>query len=130
MREYNADVPKVCCEWSKIQQVALNILTNGAQAMAEDRPGKKKEGFDPRFILRVMFDGEMACIEIEDNGPGMDEKTRKRVFEPFLYNQAGRHGYRSGLVGILFHYHREPWWYNDRRILARQRSEVHNPSSN
>ena len=26
----------------------------------------------------------MVSIVIEDNGPGMDEKTRKRVFEPFF----------------------------------------------
>ena len=27
---------------------------------------------------------DMVCIEIEDNGPGMDEMTRKRIFEPFF----------------------------------------------
>ena len=26
----------------------------------------------------------MLHMEIEDNGPGMDEKTRKRIFEPFF----------------------------------------------
>ena len=26
----------------------------------------------------------MVRIEIEDNGPGMDEETRKRAFEPFF----------------------------------------------
>ena len=26
----------------------------------------------------------MVCIEVEDNGPGMDEKIRKSVFEPFF----------------------------------------------
>lgn len=36
-----------------------------------------------RFILRVMRgDGEVR-VEIEDNGPGMPEELRKRVFEPF-----------------------------------------------
>jgi signal transduction histidine kinase len=26
----------------------------------------------------------MVRIDVEDNGPGMDEKTRKRAFEPFF----------------------------------------------
>ena len=41
------------------------------------------DGESPRFIMRIKKQREMACIEIEDNGPGMDEATRKRIFEPF-----------------------------------------------
>lgn len=26
----------------------------------------------------------MVTVEIADNGPGMEEKTRKRIFEPFF----------------------------------------------
>ncbi len=109
VREYNADVPKVLCEGSTIQQVFLNILKNGAQAMAEgngqvtkDRLRKPEKGSVPRFILRVMPDGEMARIEIEDNGPGMDETTRKRVFEPFFTTKGAGIGTGLGLSVSYF----------------------------
>ncbi|MCP4693897.1 MAG: PAS domain S-box protein, partial [Desulfobacterales bacterium] len=78
-REYENGLPPPPCEGAKIQQVLLNILRNGAQAMQD----AAIQG--PAFIVRTRFEKErgMVCMEIEDNGPGMDEATRKRVFEPF-----------------------------------------------
>jgi len=78
-KEYEADLPAVPCEGAKIQQVLLNILKNGAEAMQEAQTVK------PQFIFRAFFEKErkMICMEIEDNGPGMDETIRRRVFEPF-----------------------------------------------
>jgi PAS domain S-box-containing protein len=80
VREFQDDVLTVQCEGGGIQQVFLNILRNGALAMAE-RHGACEPA---RFVLRLMRDGEMARVEIEDNGPGMEEAVRKRVFEPFF----------------------------------------------
>jgi signal transduction histidine kinase len=80
VRRYDGNMPRVWCDASKLQQVFLNILKNGAQAMAE--AGRSVE--QPCFTLGVMPEGEMARIEIGDNGPGMDEMVRKRVFEPFF----------------------------------------------
>ena len=70
----------VPCEGAKIQQVLLNILSNGAQAM--QTAGTKA----PRFTIRIYKKDipEMICIEIEDNGPGMDETTKSKVFDPFF----------------------------------------------
>ena len=79
-RKYESDLPPVNCEKTKIQQVILNVLKNGAQAMAEENAPDKK----PKFIIRALRDKNMARIDIEDNGPGMDQATRKRVFEPFF----------------------------------------------
>ncbi len=78
IREYAGNMPEVQCEATEIQQVFLNILKNGAEAMAEVETER------PCFILRVGQCGDMACIEIEDNGPGMDESTRECVFKPFF----------------------------------------------
>lgn len=84
VKEYEPDLPLIRCEGAKIQQVLLNILRNGAQAMQGDEGGETKD--KPRFILRLKHERPTSSlrIEIEDNGPGMDEKTRKRVFEPFF----------------------------------------------
>lgn len=80
IREYHPDAAPVICRASKIQQVFLNILRNGAESMMETRDS----GRVPRFVLRTLPDGSMVRVEIEDNGPGMDEITCKRVFEPFF----------------------------------------------
>ncbi len=89
IREYEDDLPDISCESGKIQQVLLNILRNGAQAMqteAEQNDHKGMNAKKPRFILRLTHEQQAnrARIEISDNGPGMDEATRKRVFEPFF----------------------------------------------
>jgi len=80
IREYEAGLAHVPCEEAKIQQVLLNLFRNGAQAMQE--AGIK----NPCFIVRIKGEElrKMVAIEIEDNGPGMNESTRKRIFEPFF----------------------------------------------
>lgn len=79
VRDYQEGLPPVSCEASKIQQVFLNILNNGAYAMYETRQIR-----EPRFILRLRMEGEMVRVEIEDNGSGMPDTVRRRIFEPFF----------------------------------------------
>ncbi|CAN2039523.1 two-component system, NtrC family, sensor kinase [Candidatus Magnetomoraceae bacterium gMMP-15] len=82
IREYDTAMPTVLCDGNNIQQVFLNILRNGVQIMTESA---MKKGKKPCFILRIMPDSYgMACIEIEDNGPGMEESICKQVFDPFF----------------------------------------------
>jgi polar amino acid transport system substrate-binding protein len=73
-------VPQVLCDNNRIQQALLNLLKNGAQAMAEITC----QNFQPCFILRIFQKKDMVRIEIQDNGPGITNKIQKKIFEPFF----------------------------------------------
>ena len=98
VREYEKDVPPVRCEKNEIQQVFLNILKNGAEAMME----KVYNNEQPCFICRVKYEKDNVVVEIEDNGPGIDEGIRKRIFEPFYTTKLVGHGTGLGLSVSCF----------------------------
>jgi PAS domain S-box-containing protein len=98
VREYDPDLPKVACQVTKVQQVLLNLLKNGAEAMQEAE-GRKET---PCFILRVSRENSMVRIEVEDNGPGIPEEIRKRVFEPFYTTKEVGMGTGLGLSVSYF----------------------------
>jgi len=84
VRAYDDAAVQVPCHGARIQQVFLNILRNGAQAMQDKM--ESGDDYHPCFHLRVAMEkaSKMICIEIEDNGPGMEEDVCKRIFEPFF----------------------------------------------
>lgn len=98
VRDYAKELPKVLCDPSGLQQVFLNIIRNGVQSMYAAKTDP------PRFFLRVYKDEERrrVCVEISDNGPGMDESVRKRVFEPFFTTSQKGKGRGLGLSIAYF----------------------------
>jgi len=92
VRDYEPHLPVVKCEERKLQQVFLNILSNGAEAMATNSATR-----NPQFTFRAFRDDNMVRVEIEDNGPGMDAETSRHVFEPFYTTKPAGVGTGLGL---------------------------------
>jgi len=101
IREYSEDLPIVPCESQKIQQVILNLLKNASEAMREAQERGQMTA-SPRIVLRTMREDEAVRIEVEDNGPGMDERVQKRVFEPFFTTKPVGQGTGLGLSVSYF----------------------------
>ena len=60
---------------NQLQQVFVNIILNAIQAMG------------PGGLLSIKLektDGNMARVEISDNGPGIPEKVKTHIFDPFF----------------------------------------------
>ncbi len=98
IREYADDLPPVICDGNEIQQVFLNILRNGAEAMTE----KDYTQGRPQFICRAKKQNNMAVIEIEDNGPGISHDRKNMVFDPFYTTKKVGKGTGLGLSVSYF----------------------------
>ena len=86
VRDYG-DLPEVECAASQINQVLLNILTNAAQAI------------DDFGVIRLQSRAldEGVEIRISDNGSGMPETVRQRIFDPFYTTKPVGQGTGLGL---------------------------------
>jgi PAS domain S-box-containing protein len=98
VRELDVATPAVACTAGEMVQVVLNIVKNAAEALA-DAPEPAQE---PTIWLRTRLEGDYACLEIRDNGPGMDEATRRRVFEPYFSTKGPGEGTGLGLSVAYF----------------------------
>ena len=67
------DIPPIVCFPGKINQVFMNILSNAGQAIEE-------KGV---ITVKSWQEGAWVNVSIRDNGKGMPEEVRKRIFEPF-----------------------------------------------
>lgn len=76
-RELATDVPSVTADAQQLQQVILNLLSNARQALASV-PAPR------RLRVALRHEGERALIEVEDNGPGVPEALRDRIFASFF----------------------------------------------
>lgn len=92
IKEFDDSIHRAYCSETEIRQVILNLLINAAQALLTDRIPKR-----PEITIRIKEEGEFARIEVEDNGPGMDEATRGRIFEPFFTTKPVGKGTGLGL---------------------------------
>jgi signal transduction histidine kinase/ribosomal protein S21 len=80
-----------------LSQVFLNILNNAVDATRE-RLKKDGEGYRPKVTIRSAVFNRAVQIRIRDNGGGIPENVRARIFEPFYTTKEAGKGTGLGLA--------------------------------
>ncbi len=94
-REIEPDVPAVFGDPHQLEQVFLNIINNGIDAMAEEDREEEDQKKEHGFVVRVFSREDNVIIEFQDSGPGIKEPSR--IFEPFYTTKSVGKGTGLGL---------------------------------
>jgi len=103
------DLPPVDADVGQIQQVLMNLVINGAEAIGERggtvtvATGMKAVAASDESLWRAsgqpLAPGRYVLLEVRDDGPGMDAQTVDRIFEPFFTTKFTGRG--LGLAAVL-----------------------------
>ena len=80
-RRLSASPSIVSCDREQMIQVFLNLVINAIQHVSE--------GGQILITSQNENDGAGISVQIEDNGPGISEPDRKRIFDPFFTQRKG-----------------------------------------
>ena len=82
-KEFDENIPEIVMDGEKIKLAFLNIIVNAVEAMKND------SGI---LWLTTSRKDNKCIIEFRDNGAGMDEETRQKLFEPYFTSKPKGNG--------------------------------------
>jgi len=109
--ELTQDLPAVAADIAQVQQVVMNLVINGAEAIGDQRGtvlvATGVQAID-EFYVQSLFSSEgiasgtYVYLEVHDTGCGMDEATKARIFDPFFTTKfTGRGLGLAAVMGIV-----------------------------
>ncbi|CAH2778658.1 MAG: Two-component system sensor histidine kinase/response regulator hybrid [Candidatus Burkholderia crenata] len=107
LTEIRSRMPVIHVDPVLIEQVLVNLLKNAAEAMHDAKPN----AIDP--VIRVIVqrvDGGFVCVSVVDQGPGVDETTAERLFEPFYSTKSDGMGMGLNICRSIIESHRGRLW--------------------
>lgn len=88
-RSYDPELPVLEGERAALNQLCLNLLKNGLQAL-------EKTGGTVTVTIRR--EGPRVLLRVHDDGPGIPRETQEKLFEPFFTTKAPGKGTGLGLA--------------------------------
>ncbi len=84
--EFDCDL-EITVQRHEVLQILINLIRNAKQALDDYRPT------DRQMTLRTWRADGFVCMSVEDNGPGIPEENRDRIFQHGFTTKRDGHGY-------------------------------------
>jgi len=85
--DISTNLPEIIADQLQIQQVLLNLLRNGIDAMHDSVPEDRR-----LEVNCYIASHDTVCIDVIDHGHGITEEAGKRLFHPFFTTKASGMG--------------------------------------
>ena len=109
--ELAADLPAVEADVAQIQQLVMNLVVNGAEAIGDSQGTvlvtTGVQDVDATYAAEVvgstrLAPGRYVFVEVHDTGCGMDDATKAKIFDPFFTTKfTGRGLGLAAALGIV-----------------------------
>jgi len=89
---FSAEEEEIIAKFDRTQliRVVTNLVKNAIQAIPETK--------DPKIVVSVFSDAEQVNIIVSDNGIGISEENKQRIFEPKFTTKTSGMGLGLGMV--------------------------------
>jgi len=87
VRNYQPNLPYVLCYPDELNQVWINLIHNGIQAME----------YKGNLIINVSHEDDILLVSVTDSGKGINPEIMPRIFEPFFTTKPTGEGSGLGL---------------------------------
>ncbi len=109
-RDYDPSLPELIGDMEQLIQVVLNVGRNAAQALAGVSPGVPGTvTFRTRALRQITIARRRHKLALElqviDDGPGIPEEIRERIFHPLVSGREGGSGLGLSLAQTFVQYH-------------------------
>jgi histidine kinase len=91
-------LPVIQAEPGRLEQVFINLLINGRDAIEEkQKTAANGRNIEKRITIRTYQSKKRTIIEVSDSGIGIPEHNRGKIFEPFFTTKKVGEGTGIGL---------------------------------
>jgi signal transduction histidine kinase len=103
--EVQRQLPSIRADRVQLQQVLVNLIANGIDAMRSVGDGPRRLRVEARVV-----EADGVLVAVADSGPGIDPRLADRIFEPFVTGKSSGMGLGLSICRSIVEAHGGRLW--------------------